>query len=132
MNAFLHRLISLNFPLHFRVQSRKSDIRLAWNISGIHSIRISDITLLNIRSHQLNTPSIGCHKRFKFEEFRVPIWYWRLIFQDFIDWLVTFLNTSITLNSNNCNFYKLLNIKCCDELNCAEKVCCPLKCVNCV
>jgi len=46
--------------------------------------------------------------------------------------LVTFLNTSLTLISDIAIYFKLLNIKCSDEIKCAQKEGCPLKCVNCM
>ena len=98
-------------------------IQISCEISVFHTATISDITLQSVRSQQLYTPSIDWHRRFEFDKPHVHVPSCRSVIQNFIeDWLVTFLNRSLTLPSDITIYYKLQNTKWSDEIRCAQKI----------
>ena len=111
----------MSLTVAFCNYKRDTDIQMAWEISVIHTTRITDIALLCVRSQQLYTPSIDWHKRFQFRKSGVHIWRWsrQWVIQNFIEeltgniskyvtttsfshsnWLVTILNMSLPLPSH--------------------------------
>ena len=66
----------MSLTVAFCNYKRDTDTQMAWEISVIHTARITDITLLCVRSQKLYTPSIDWHKRFQFRKSGVHIWRW--------------------------------------------------------